>query len=95
MSAGEIRTAGAGREKGELLTRREVSDNLRHLGFRMKPATLARAWSVGAGGSPCRHVRGKPYYPKALRLAWLESQTTCLRRSAGEAGEYGDGGPPR
>jgi hypothetical protein len=66
----------------DLLTRAEASAFLRDFGIRMKPATLARAWSVGSNGPPCLHVRGKPFYPKGVLRAWAESQTTRLRRSA-------------
>lgn len=82
MSDSAIRAIGPAPEEGELLTRAEASEYLRSFGIRMKPATLARAWSVGSSGPPCRHVRGRPYYPKTLLAAWAESQTTGLRRSA-------------
>lgn len=66
----------------DLLTRAEASAYLLRFGIRMKPATLARAWSTGADGPPCRHVRRRPLYPRAALRAWAESQTTGLRRSA-------------
>lgn len=69
----------------DLLTRAEASDYLRGFGIRMKPATLARLWSVGADGPPCRHIRGKPFYPRRVLRAWAESQDTGLRRSARDA----------
>ena len=68
----------------DLLTRAEASEYLRRFGIRMKPATLARAWSTGSNGPPCRHIRGKPYYPRGVLREWAESQTTGLRRSARE-----------
>jgi hypothetical protein len=71
--------------EGDLLTRAEASAFLREFGIRMKPATLARAWSVGSNGPPCRHIRGKPLYPRSVLRAWAEQQTTGLRRSARDA----------
>ena len=47
----------------DLLTRSEASEYLARFHIRMKPATLARIWSVGGDGPPCRHIRGKPWYP--------------------------------
>lgn len=66
----------------ELLTRAEASEYLKKFGIRMKPATLARLWSTGGDGPPCRHIRGKPFYPRDVLRAWAESQDTGLRRSA-------------
>lgn len=68
----------------DLLTRAEASEYLRRFGIRMKPATLARAWSTGANGPPCRHVRRKPLYPRSALRAWAKSQTTDLRGSSRE-----------
>lgn len=68
----------------DLLTRAEASAYLARFGIRMKPATLARAWSTGSKGPPCRHVRGKPYYPRDVLRAWAESQITGLRQSSRE-----------
>lgn len=67
-----------------LLTRTEASAELEVFGIRMKPATLARAWSAGSGGPPCRHIRNKPYYPRSLLHAWAEAQITPLASSARE-----------
>ena len=69
----------------DLLTRAEASEFLKGFGIRMKPATLARAWSTGSNGPPCRHVRGKPFYPRHVLRTWAESQITRLRRSSREA----------
>jgi len=66
----------------DLLTRTEASDYLRRFGIRMKPATLARLWSTGGDGPACRHIRGKPFYPRAVLRAWAEDQDTGLRRAA-------------
>lgn len=65
----------------DLLTRAEASEYLRAFHIRMKPATLARVWSVGGDGPPCRHIRGKPFYPRAELKAWAQSQQSNLRRS--------------
>jgi hypothetical protein len=70
--------------EGDLLTRGEASEYLKRFGIRMRPATLARAWSTGSNGPPCRHVRGKPFYPRDVLRAWAESQITGLRRSSRE-----------
>ena len=66
----------------DLLTRAEASEFLKRFGIRMKPATLARLWSTGGDGPACRHIRGKPFYPRDVLRAWAESQDTGLRRSA-------------
>ena len=84
MIAPEPQTQGVEERDDNLLTRAEASDYLRRFGIRMKPATLARAWSTGANGPPCRHIRGKPFYPRDVLRSWAESQTTDLRRSARE-----------
>ena len=68
----------------ELLTRAEASEYLKKFGIRMKPATLARLWSTGGNGPPCRHIRGKPFYPRDVLRAWAESQDTGLRSSSRE-----------
>jgi hypothetical protein len=73
----------------ELLTRAEASEYLKRFGIRMKPATLARLWSTGGDGPPCRHIRGKPFYPREVLRAWAESQDTGLRRSSREAAAPG------
>lgn len=70
------------RSEGGLLTRSEASVFLSRLGVHLKPATLARLWSTGGDGPPCRHVRGKPYYPTAVLEVWAQSQITALRTSA-------------
>lgn len=66
-----------------LLTRQEASDYLLTLGIRMKPKTLARAWSTGGNGPPCMHIRRKPYYPREVLRAWAAEQVTGLRSSSG------------
>lgn len=68
----------------DLLTRAEASDYLARFHIRMKPATLARVWSVGGDGPPCQHIRGKPWYPRGALRAWAQSQQTNLRRSRHE-----------
>jgi hypothetical protein len=70
----------------DLLTRAQASDYLSRFHIRMKPATLARVWSVGADGPPCRHIRGKPWYPRGELRRWAQSQQSNLRRSRREGG---------
>lgn len=72
--------AAEGRD--DLLTRKEASAFLAQLGIRLKPATLARLWSVGGDGPPCRHVRSRPYYPRGLLTAWAQSQISEVRSRA-------------
>jgi hypothetical protein len=65
----------------DLLTRAEASTYLARYNVRMKPATLARIWSVGQDGPPCRHIRRKPWYPRGELRAWALGQRTDLRVS--------------
>lgn len=67
-----------------LLTRAEASAFLQAKGIRMKPTTLARAYSTGSGGPPCRHIRNKPYYPLDLLTAWAGAQITPPASSSSE-----------
>lgn len=77
-------------ERGDdLLTRAEASEYLKRFGIRMKPATLARLWSTGGDGPACRHIRGKPFYPRDVLRTWAESQDTGLRRSAHDPAAQG------
>lgn len=73
---------GVAESDDDLLTRTEASAYLLRFGIRMRPATLARIWSVGGDGPPCLHVRRKPYYPRGVLEAWARTQTTGLRTSA-------------
>ena len=66
------------------LTRAEASAFLERKGIRMKATTLARAYSTGSGGPPCRHIRNKPYYPLDLLTAWAEAQITAPVASSSE-----------
>lgn len=66
----------------DLLTRKEASAFLAAFGIGLKPATLARLWSVGRGGPPCLHVRAKPYYPRGLLQAWALAQISEVRTGA-------------
>lgn len=75
-----LETPSAGEE--DLLTRAEASAFLAPFGIRMKPATLARLWSAGGNGPPCRHIRSKPYYPRGLLRAWAMSQMSEVRTAA-------------
>ena len=70
----------------DLLTRSEASIFLARFNVRMKPATLARLWSVGGEGPPCRHIRGKPFYPRDELQAWALRQRTGLRTSKSRSG---------
>ena len=71
----------------DLLTRKEASAFLAQMGVRLKPATLARLWSVGGDGPPCRHVRSKPFYPRELLRNWARSQMTEARCKAPSAAQ--------
>lgn len=75
-------SAAAGETDEDLLTRAEASDFLLRFGIGLKPASLARIWSTGADGPACRHVRGKPLYPRGVLRAWALAQDTGLRTSA-------------
>lgn len=66
----------------DLLTRAEASIFLGRFGIRLKPATLARLWSTGSNGPPCRHIRSKPYYPRDLLTAWANDQISEVRTGA-------------
>lgn len=66
----------------DLLTRKEASAFLAGFGIRLKPATLARLWSTGGDGPPCRHIRAKPYYPRGLLRAWASAQISEVRTAA-------------
>lgn len=68
----------------QMLTRAQASDALLLFGIRMKPATLARAWSSGRGGPPCQHIRSRPYYPRDRLEAWARTQITEPACSARE-----------
>ncbi len=67
-----------------LLTRAEASAYLNERGIRMKPTTLARAYSTGSGGPPCLHIRNKPFYPLDLLEAWAGTQITAPVASSSE-----------
>jgi hypothetical protein len=71
-------------DPADLLTRAEASAWLQRHGIRMKPNTLARAYSTGSGGPPCRHIRNKPYYPRDLLEAWAQTQITAPAASSSE-----------
>jgi len=74
-------------EPEELLTRAEAAAHLAQFGIRLKPATLARIWSTGSGGPPCRHIRSRPFYPRHLLEAWAATQITGLRTAAPAAAQ--------
>lgn len=80
-----VSEAEAGDE--DLLTRTEASAFLAQFGVRLKPATLARLWSTGGNGPPCRHIRAKPFYPRGLLRAWALSQVGEVRSGAPAAAQ--------
>lgn len=71
----------------DLLTRKEASAFLAQCGVRLKPATLARLWSTGSNGPPCRHIRAKPFYPRELLREWAAAQMTDIRTGAPAAAQ--------
>ena len=73
--------------QADLLTRNEASVYLADLGIRMKPASLARMWSTGSDGPPCRHIRSKPFYPRDLLRDWAQRQITAVRTGAPAAAQ--------
>lgn len=72
---------------GALLTRKEASQFLSDYGVRLKPATLARLWSAGSNGPPCRHIRSRPFYPRDLLEVWAKSQISEVRTGAPAASQ--------
>ena len=74
-------------DDGDLLTRAEASAFLAQFGIRLKPQTLARIWSTGGDGPPCRHIRGKPFYPRGVLRGWARSQVGDLRAAAPPAAQ--------
>jgi hypothetical protein len=82
--AGEHRDAAVQEDEADLLSRNEASVFLARFHIHMKPATLARLWSVGGDGPPCRHIRSKPWYPRGELRRWAEGQQSNLRRSRRE-----------
>ena len=93
MNEGVVSPAAAQEERDDdLLTRKAASAYLERFHVRLKPATLARIWSVGGEGPPCRHIRRKPLYPRAELRAWALRQTTSLRTSKGAASLHPDEG---
>ncbi len=81
MIPSEPETTATREHDEDLLTRAEASAYLSRFNVRMKPATLARIWSVGQDGPPCRHIRRKPFYPRGELRAWALQQRTGLRAS--------------
>lgn len=80
---GDLRSPPETTEAAEpWLTRAEASVWLATRGIRLKPASLARMFSTGADGPACRHVRGKPYYPRDVLRAWADRQISELRTTA-------------
>ncbi len=79
--------SGRGTDDDDLLTRKEASAFLAQFGIRMKPETLARIWSTGGNGPPCRHIRHKPFYPRGVLRDWARSQVGELRSAAPAAAQ--------
>lgn len=73
----------------DLLTRAEASAYLARYSVSMKPATLARLWSVGGDGPPCRHIRRRPFYPRAELRDWALRQRSSLRASKSASATFG------
>ena len=71
----------------ERFARAEASAFLAQFGIRLKPQTLARIWSTGGDGPPCRHIRGKPFYPRGVLRNWARSQVGDLRVAAPPAAQ--------
>lgn len=74
-----------GEDAQDLLTRAEASAFLERFHVFLKPATLARLWSVGRNGPPCSLVRGRPFYPRGELQAWALKQRTATRSSRRDA----------
>ncbi|MGV9010594.1 hypothetical protein [Brevundimonas sp.] len=87
MDAPEHADSSIAPEAEDLLTRAEAAAHLARFGIRLKPATLARIWSTGSGGPPCRHIRSKPFYPRHLLEAWAATQISGLRTAAPAAAQ--------
>jgi len=68
-----------------MLTRTEASAFLLTLGIRLKPTSLARAYSMGGNGPPCVHIRKKPFYPREVLRRWAAAQVSGLRSRSDEA----------
>jgi hypothetical protein len=83
---------GVSERDDDLLTRKEASAYLARFHVALKPATLARIWSVGGDGPPCQHIRAKPLYPRGELRAWALGQRTPLRNSGRrQSGRGGNG----
>lgn len=91
MSDADLPLASEERDD-DLLTRAEASAFLSRYNVRMKPATLARIWSVGHDGPPCRHIRRKPFYPRGELRTWALQQRTGLRASRAPDGATAEEG---
>lgn len=82
MIPGDLAGPASDAGDDDLLTRKEASAFLALMGVRLKPATLARLWSVGGDGPPCRHIRSRPFYPRGLLRAWAMTQISEVRTAA-------------
>lgn len=72
---------GAPTEPEDLLSRKEASRLLEDFRIHLKPASLARIWSVGGNGPPAIHIGRRPFYPRAELIAWARRQRSGLRAS--------------
>lgn len=84
---------GSGERDDDLLTRKEASAYLARYHVTLKPATLARIWSVGGDGPPCQHIRSRPLCPRGELRAWALGQRTPLRHSGRHRRGDGRRGP--
>ena len=76
-----------------LLTRGQLSDALRHLGFEVAPATLATKASRG-GGPPYRHFGARVLYRWGDALAWAEAKLGPVVTSTSELDALAAASPP-
>ncbi|MFN3559240.1 MAG: hypothetical protein ACK4UQ_08115 [Brevundimonas sp.] len=81
------RASASSVDDDDLLTRKEASAFIAGFGVRMKPQTLARLWSTGGDGPPCRHIRHKPFYPRGVLRDWARSQIGELKSAAPSAAQ--------
>lgn len=76
----------------DLLSRQEASRLLERFKIYLKPASLARIWSVGGNGPPAIHIGRRPFYPRGELEAWARRQRGALRAS-GRARPSAEGPP--
>lgn len=91
IPACEAASSASGAGDDDLMTRKEASAFLAGFGIRLKPQTLARIWSTGGDGPPCRHIRSKPFYPRGALRQWAATQIGELRAAAPAAARPASG----